>query len=212
MHEELNVLVAKAKQLESEMLAEIREGRQKFGYKMEGRVVRFDAAVGAEHRKMAKSLARYLLEAKWLNIITAPMIWFCVLPILFMDVVAEAYQFVCFPIYGIPKVRRRDYVVMDRGRLLYLNSMERFNCVYCGYVNGVLAYVQEIAGRTEQHWCPIKHAVSLKTRHSRYQHFLDYGDAEQYCKRLEEVRRDFADLKKASMSAALPLNSRINES
>jgi hypothetical protein len=147
------------------MLAEIREGRQKFGYEMEGRVVRFDAAVSAEHRKMAKSLARYLLEAKWLNIITAPMIWFCVLPILFMDVVAEVYQFVCFPIYGIPKVRRRDYVVMDRGRLLYLNSMERFNCVYCGYVNGVLAYVQEIAGRTEQHWCPIKHAVSLKTRH-----------------------------------------------
>ena len=197
MHEELNLLLAKAKQLEGEMLAEIRERRQKFGYEMEEGVIRFDAAVGAEHRKMAKSLARYLLEARWLNIITAPMIWFCVVPILFMDVVAEAYQFVCFPIYGIPKVRRQDYVVMDRGRLLYLNSMERFNCVYCGYVNGVLAYVQEIAGRTEQHWCPIKHAVSLKTRHSRYQHFLDYGDAEQYLKRLEEVRHDFADLKKA---------------
>ena len=202
MHEELNLLLAKAKQLEGEMLAEIRERRQKFGYEMEEGVIRFDAAVGAEHRKMAKSLARYLLEARWLNIITAPMIWFCVVPILFMDVVAEAYQFVCFPIYGIPKVRRQDYVVMDRGRLLYLNSMERFNCVYCGYVNGVLAYVQEIAGRTEQHWCPIKHAVSLKARHSRYQHFLDYGDADQYIKRLEEVRRDFADLKKASMSDA----------
>jgi hypothetical protein len=195
MHEELNVLVAKAKQLEGEMLAEIRERRRNFGYEMEGRAVRFDAAVSAEHRKIAKSLGRYLLEAKWLNIITAPMIWFCVFPILFMDVVAEAYQFVCFPIYGIPKVRRRDYIVMDRGRLLYLNSMERFNCVYCGYVNGVIAYVREIAGRTEQHWCPIKHALSLKTRHSRYQHFLDYGDAEQYRKRLEEVRRDFADLK-----------------
>jgi hypothetical protein len=61
--------------------------------------------------------------------------------------------------------------------------------------SGDIAYVQEIAGRTEQHWCPIKHAMSLKTRHSRYQHFLDYGDAEQYRKRLEEVRRDFADLK-----------------
>jgi hypothetical protein len=31
--------------------------------------------------------------------------------------------------------------------------------------------------------------------HSRYAHILDYGDAEQYCKRIEEVRRDFEDLK-----------------
>ena len=79
-------------------------------------------------------------------------------------------------------------------------------------MNGVLAYVQEIAGRTEQHWCPIKHAVSLKTRHSRYQHFLDYGDAEQYRKRLEEVRRDFADLKKTTMNDALSPDPRTDES
>jgi hypothetical protein len=91
------------------------------------------------------------------NIITAPMIWFGFFPILFMDVVAEAYQFVCFPIYGIPKVRRKDYITLDRGRLLYLNSMERFNCVYCGYVNGLLAYVQEIAG-------PNRIGVPLSTR------------------------------------------------
>jgi hypothetical protein len=85
------------------------------------------------------------------------MIWFGFFPILFMDVVAEAYQFVCFPIYGIPKVRRKDYITLDRGRLLYLNSMERFNCVYCGYVNGLLAYVQEIAG-------PNRIGVPLSTR------------------------------------------------
>jgi hypothetical protein len=128
---------------------------------------------------------------------TAPVIWFCVVPVLFMHLVAVVYQFICFPIYGIPKVRRQDYIIMDRRRLHYLNSMERFNCFYCEYVNGMLAYVQEVSARTEQYWCPIKHAVSLKTRHSRYQHFLDYGDAEQFRKRIEEVRRDFDDLKKA---------------
>jgi hypothetical protein len=197
MNDKLNLLFQKTRELEDELLAEIREGRQKFGYEMRGGKVRFDAPVAVEHRKIAKSLGRYLRDAKWLSIITAPMIWFCVLPVVFMDVVAGAYQFVCFPIYGIPKVRRQDYIALDRGCLLYLNSMERFNCVYCGYVNGLLAYVQEIAGRTEQYWCPIKHAMSLKTRHSRYQHFLDYGDAEQYRKRIEDVRRDFADLKKS---------------
>ncbi len=96
----------------------------------------------------------------------------------------------------VPQVRRRDYIVMDRRLLKYLNPLERLNCGYCEYTNGVLAYVQEIAGRTEQYWCPIKHAIGLKTRHSRYSHFLDFGDAEQYRQRIEQVRRDFEDLRK----------------
>ena len=54
----------------------------------------------------------------------------------------------------------------------------------------------EIAGRTEQYWCPIKHALRMKTVHSRYQKFFDYGDAEQYCARLKQVSEDFDDLKK----------------
>lgn len=196
MNDKLNLLLGKIKQLEQELLTEMREGQQKFGYDVRGKKVRFKEIIGARHRKIAKSLGRYVRDAKIFSIITAPVIWFCVVPILFLHVVAELYQFICFPIYGIPKVCRKDYIIMDRRRLRYLNSMEQFNCVYCEYVNGLLAYVQEIAGRTEQYWCPIKHAMSLKTRHGRYQHFLDYGDAEQYRKRIEDVRRDFDDLKK----------------
>jgi hypothetical protein len=197
MNEKLNALFARIKQLEDEVLAEIREGQRKLGYEVRGRKVRFKEVLLVEHRKLAMSLSRYLREAKCFSIISAPVIWFCVIPVVFMHVVANIYQFICFPIYGIPKVCRRDYIIMDRGHLRYLNSMQRFNCFYCEYVNGLLAYVQEIAGRTEQYWCPIKHAMNSKTRHSRYQYFLDYGDAEQYRKRLEEVRRDFNDLKKA---------------
>lgn len=196
MDEKLNLLFARIKQLEQELLAEIREKEQEFGYEVRAGKVRFTDAVSARHRQLAKSWSRYLREAKFFSIITAPVIWFCVVPVLFLHLVAEVYQFICFPVYGIPKVRRQDYLVMDRRRLRYLNPLERFNCGYCEYVNGLLAYVQEIAGRTEQFWCPIKHALNLKTRHSRYQHFLDYGDAEQYRQRIEQVRRDFEDLRK----------------
>jgi LSD1 subclass zinc finger protein len=91
---------------------------------------------------------------------------------------------------------------MDRRHLRYLNGMERFNCAYCEYVNGVIAYVQEIAGRTEQYWCPIKHALAMKTRHGRYTHFLEYGDADQWRQRFEEVRRDFTDLKRDAKQPA----------
>jgi hypothetical protein len=58
-----------------------------------------------------------------------------------------------------------------------------------------LAYVTEIAGRTEQHWCPIKHARRLQKTHDRYSHFLPYGDAAAYRKKIEEVRCDFNDVK-----------------
>ena len=94
----------------------------------------------------------------------------------------------CFPIYGIARVRRSVYIVIDRQHLAYLNAIEKFNCMYCGYANGVLAYVREIAGRTEQYWCPIRHAVRVRAPHAHYRAFVDYGDAKGYRQRLRVLR------------------------
>ena len=91
-------------------------------------------------------------------------------------------------------MKRRRYIVIDHQSLAYLNLIEKLNCVYCSYVNGLIAYIREIAGRTEQYWCPIKHARLQASMHSRYGKFLEYGDAEGYRRRLEEIRRDFSDL------------------
>jgi hypothetical protein len=191
----LDALLKKMKSLEDELLVEIQAKEQQFRYAIRNRKIHFTEAATAQHRKLAKTIRHYLFDAKLLSFITAPMIWSCIVPAGLLDLWATVYQCICFPAYGIPKVRRRDYVVMDRRKLAYLNGIEKFNCVYCEYVNGLMAYVTEIAGRTEQYWCPIKHAMRLKTMHSRYPHFLDYGDAEAYRKRIEQVRCDFADLK-----------------
>ncbi len=103
------------------------------------------------------------------------------------------YQHTCFRLYGIPRVRRRDYVVIDRHQLAYLNVIEKLNCVYCGYANGVMAYVREIAARTEQYWCPIKHASHMLAPHNRVGRFADYGDAEAYRETLARLRREFRE-------------------
>ena len=84
--------------------------------------------------------------------------------------------------------RRSDFVVIDRERLAYLNWIEALNCVYCDYGNGALAYVREIASRTEQYWCPIKHALKITDPHQRYYQFLEYGDADGYRDRLDQFR------------------------
>jgi len=105
-----------------------------------------------------------------------------------LDVSLFIYQQVCFRAYRIPRVRRGDYVVIDRHMLAYLNLFEKFNCIYCGYGNGVLSFAREISARTEQYWCPIKHARRVAKPHDRYAEFMAYGEAEGFHTRLEEQR------------------------
>ena len=155
----------------------------------------FSKEIKREHRRLKTSLVRYVLHSRILAILTAPFIYAVIIPFVLLDLFVTVYQAVCFPVYGIPKTRRRDYIAIDRNKLRYLNAVEGFNCMYCSYGNGVLAYAVEIAGRTEQHWCPIKHARRIQNAHDRYAHFLPYGDASAYRDGIDKVREDFKDLK-----------------
>jgi len=164
-------------------------------YELRKGKVWFSKAIQREQKKLKTSLVRYVLHSRFFAILTAPFIYACIIPFVLLDLFISTYQAVCFPVYGIPKARRRDYMAIDRNKLRYLNAVEGLNCMYCSYANGLLAYVVEIAGRTEQHWCPIRHARRLQKTHDRYSHFLPYGDAAAYRKKIEDVRCDFNDLK-----------------
>lgn len=155
----------------------------------------FSEEIKREHRRLKTSLVRYVLRSRFLAIVTAPFIYACIIPFALLDLFVSLYQVVFFPVYGVPKARRRDYMAIDRNKLRYLNALEGLNCMYCSYANGLLAYVVEIAGRTEQHWCPIKHARRIQNAHDRYAHFFPYGDASAYRQRIDKVRDDFKDLK-----------------
>ncbi|MEW6593357.1 MAG: hypothetical protein AB1413_00645 [Thermodesulfobacteriota bacterium] len=192
--EKLEELIERIKKLEKELASEIQKKEEEFFYTIRGKKVHFEKEIRRHHRQYASRLSTYLATATLFNLLTAPVIWACLLPALLLDLVVTLYHGICFPVYGIPKVRRSDYIVVDRHALRYLNLIEKINCAYCGYFNGLIAYVQEVAARTEQYWCPIKHARKIAAIHSRYGKFLEYGDAEGYRKRLERLRRDFANL------------------
>ncbi|MBI4825049.1 MAG: hypothetical protein HY807_01315 [Nitrospirae bacterium] len=196
MNNRLEELLTKIKSLERELAEEAQKKGDEFFYEIKEKKVRFQDTVRREHKKLVKKIVFYLFDANILNIITAPVIWLCLVPIFLLDLIVSIYHAICFPVYRIPKVVRSDYVVIDRHSLAYLNLIEKINCVYCGYVNGVIDYSKEIAERTEQYWCPIKHARKAKGINSRYKHFFEYGDAEGYKSRLEEVRREFDDIEK----------------
>lgn len=156
----------------------------------------FSLEVLQEHRRHKRSSWKHLRSTPLLVLLSSPLIYACVIPFLLVDAFVELYQLVCFPIYGIPKVRRQDYLVFDRGRLAYLNTIEKVGCIYCSYVNGLLAMITEIAARTEQYFCPIKHAHRLAQTHSRYGRFLPYGDAKAYREKSGAVAQAFDDLSK----------------
>lgn len=194
MKNRLGPLLEEIHELERAVAEKVQQTRQTITYEiLHGRAV-FPAEVRARHRALMKRAWRTLFESSFLTIATAPFIYALILPIAMLDLFVVIYQTVCFPVYQIPKVRRGEYVVIDRYSLAYLNVIEKLNCVYCGYCNGVLAFAREVAARTEQYWCPIKHARRPKGCHSRTCMFCEYGDAEDYAARLQELRKQFADV------------------
>jgi hypothetical protein len=188
MDGELDDLIERLHQLEEEFEQKIEAQRAAFRYRLEkGRVV-FEQGIIAEHREIKTGIIRFLRQSTLGGIIISPFIYFLIVPLVLLDVAVWLYQIVCFSVWSIERVRRSDYILLDRGHLAYLNGIEKLNCVYCGYANGLIAYVQEIAARTEQYWCPIKHAIRTRAAHQRYRQFLDYGDADGFRNRLEAFR------------------------
>jgi hypothetical protein len=191
MNRQIDELVNRIKELEEELELELKKRREEFHFVIEEKRVRFAEEVARQQRRLKSGLFRYLAESRPLNVMTAPIIYSGLAFFLMLDLFMTFYQAVCFPIYGIPRVRRSEYMVFDREDLPYLNIIEKFNCFYCSYGNGLAAYFREIAARTEQYWCPIKHARRIKSAHSSYARFFEYGDAESYRKGLERLRREY---------------------
>lgn len=148
-----------------------------------------------QQKRYKTGLLRFLIKTKPLTMLTAPVIYLGWIPFFLLDLFVTLYQTICFPVYGIPKARRSDYLIFGREDLPYLNLIEKFNCLYCSYGNGVVAYAREVAARTEQYWCPIKYARRVRSAHDRYPEFFDYGDAEAYKKGLDRLRQSYEEEK-----------------
>lgn len=188
VHNEVAQLATAIRALERQLEEALARRRIEINYKVHEGVVHFEQVIIARHRLLKTRLSSYLFEARPAMILTAPFIYALIIPLLLLDLFVGVYQTTCFPVYGIPRVFRRDYLAFDRGHLAYLNAIEKLNCAYCSYANGLLAYVREVASRTEEYWCPIKHARRVLGVHSRYNRFVDYGDADAYRHELERLR------------------------
>ncbi len=176
--------------LEHELEGKLHGARQRWRYRIDAGRVRFQHDARQGHQRLKQGIPGFIRDSSPLTILTAPVIYSLIVPVALLDLWVSAYQRVCFPIYGIARVPRSAYIVMDRQHLAYLNGIEKANCVFCGYANGVFAYAREIAGRTEQYWCPIRHAKRPRGVHAQYHEFVDFGDAAGYRQRLPLLRTE----------------------
>jgi hypothetical protein len=187
---EIAHLAESIRALERQLELALAKRRIELNYEVHEGAAHFEQAVIARHRLLKKRLLNYVMGARLTIILSAPAIYALIIPFALLDLFVWVYQVACFPVYGIPRVCRSDYLAFDRGQLAYLNALEKLNCAYCAYANGILAYVREVASRTEEYWCPIKHARRVLGVHARYGSFVDFGDGDAYRHDLEQLRQE----------------------
>ena len=180
MSDQVLHLINKIGALEAELEVEFAKNGCDFQFNSENGRINFEPEMLRLHKEQKTSLLHYILNARPLAVLSSPFVYGLIVPLVFLDLSVSIFQAVCFPAFGIQKVRRNDYLVFDHRYLGYLNTLEKLNCAYCSYANGIIAFFREVAGRAEQHWCPIKHARRILAAHPHYSEFADYGDAEAY--------------------------------
>ena len=192
MNDHIQQLLEQITALEDDLRKALSEQQSSVFFQIKGKRVEFEQSIKQTHRRLKRNFFRWLVTDRPQNLITGPIIYSMIIPLLVTDLFVSFYQMTCFPIYGIKKVRRDDYIIFDRQQLHYLNFIEKFHCTYCAYGSGMISYVSEIIARTEQYFCPIKHARKILGTHKRYAQFLEYGAAENYQAKLEAFRRDLS--------------------
>jgi hypothetical protein len=189
MNPKINEILQRIRALEAELERELESRREAFQVRFEHHRVRFAQEILQRQKQFKTNLIAYLLQGNLRHLLSAPIIYSMIVPLAIFDLSITLFQRLCFPLYRIQLVKRSDHMAFDHRHLAYLNLLEKFNCLYCSYGNGVVSYAREIIARIEQYWCPIRHARRLLETHSHYNQFVDYGDAEAYRRELSALRK-----------------------
>ena len=115
-----------------------------------------------------------------INLITGPMIYSVIVPLLLLDAFVSLYQLLCFPIYKVKSFRRSDFIVFDRQELKYLDWISKFHCTYCAYAVGLIGFVSAVIGATEAYFCTIKHHSKKSHGPVRKYRFVAYEQSDDF--------------------------------
>ncbi len=182
-------IIKKIEELNEALRNEYLELEKRYGFSIEKKKVVFLEEMRKRNKEWRIPLWRYVIPKEIRHTLSLPFIYMMIIPIVILDIFISIYHFFAFPLYGIPKVKRSEYLIYDRRFLDYLNLLQKVHCLYCSYVNGLLGYALEIAARTERYWCPVKSASKPKFHHGWYEEFADYGNPEEWQEKFNKMEK-----------------------
>ena len=195
MNDNIKELLDEIEAMKVKLVAEIEAHEKHISYEIHNGYVRFEKEVINQQKENMKNLLAWFRDIPLLHLFTSPLVYGMIVPAIFLDMILFLYQQVLFRVFKFKFIKRSDYIRFDRQYLGYLNVFEKLNCVYCSYFNGLMQYASAIASRTELYFCPIKHAKKVAYEHEHYKNFFQYGDEEEYQKKLEALRKQFEESK-----------------
>jgi hypothetical protein len=160
---------------------------KKYGFSITKRRIIFIQKFNERNRNFRIPVWKYVIPKNIRHFLSIPFIYIMIIPAVILDIFIIFYNNIALPLYRIPKVKRKDHFIYDRQFLAYLNIVQKINCIYCSYVNGLFSYATEIGARTERYWCPIKAAHKPISYHSWYKDFADYGSPEQWDQKFNQA-------------------------
>lgn len=194
MRSTIKDILEKIESLNNDLRVEYDRLAEKYGFEFERRKIVFLEEIRKKNKALKFPTWRYVIPTNIRHLLSMPFIYAMIVPTVILDIFLIVYQWTAFSLYRIPKVKRSEYIVYERRFLDYLNLVQKINCLYCSYVNGVFAYAVEIGARTERYWCPIKSAHKPKFSHGWYKDFADYGSPEQWREKSSSEEAAFRDV------------------
>jgi hypothetical protein len=190
MSDKIKEIIEEIEAMKLKLGEEIARQEKDISYEIQNGYVRFEKEVFDKQKENMKNLWAWFRDIPLLHLLSSPLIYGMVIPAIFLDMMLFVYCHVVSRVFQIKFDKRSDYIVFDRQYLGYLNVIEKLNCLYCAYFNGLMQYASSIAGRTELYFCPIKHAKKIAYKHEYYDAFLPYGDGDKYQEKLKEFREN----------------------
>lgn len=193
MHSSIKEILEKIEKLNSDLRIEYDRLAEKYGFELKKRKVIFLEEFRRRNKGFRFPTWKYVLPTNIRHVLSIPFIYGVFIPAILFDTIITLYQWITFRLYHIPIVKRSDYFIYERRFLDYLNIVEKINCLYCSYFNGLAAYAVEIGARTERFWCPIKSAHKPRFSHDWYRDFADYWSPEEWKEKMGNRTEVFQD-------------------
>lgn len=190
MNDKIKEILEDIEEMKVKLAEEIDKQESHISYQIKNGYVTFEKEVMAKQKENMQHLISWFREVPLIHLLSSPIIYAMIIPAVLLDIILFIYQQTIFRIYKFKMIKRSDYMFFDHQYLGYLNPIEKLNCLYCSYFNGLMLYASAIAGRTELYFCPIKHAKKVIAQHEFYDAFLSYGDEEEFQKKLKELREN----------------------